>query len=480
MLNAAFSVLAVAVLLGSALALMHLREGAAPPPWPLGALHGLIALAGLGLLALALRGPPRGLDQGTGSFGIIAAALIALAALVGLDAACRPAAEKAAAGRADRRPRHAGDRRLRRSARLRAGGLAPPHMTIIGSCANLPSGRRPRRRQDQKTGRVEMTFKTKTAALLLALAIVLPAGGALAQGKYPDHPVHVLVGYPPGGPVDIIARIMSDKLGGLWGQAAVVENITGASGNIAADRAAHSTPDGYTLLVSTNAQLVVNPSLYKMTFDPAKDLTPISLAVYSPNILVVPNDVPAKNVKELVEYLHAHPGKSFASAGIGTTQHLAGELFKSMAQVDIQHVPYRGAAPVITDLLAGRITMFFGAISPLIPLVRQGKLRALAVTSEKRFPAMPELPTMIEAGYPGFVSVLSMGLVAPAGTPPAIVEKIHQDCVKVLAMPEVKAKLANIGMEVIGSSPAEFAATMAAERPQWAKVIKDAGIKPSN
>jgi tripartite-type tricarboxylate transporter receptor subunit TctC len=181
-----------------------------------------------------------------------------------------------------------------------------------------------------------------------------------------------------------------------------------------------------------------------------------------------------------VYYLRAHPGKTFASAGVGTTQHLAGELFKSMAQVDIQHVPYRGAAPVITDLLGGRITLFFGAISPLIPLVRDGKLRALAVTSEKRFAATPELPTMIEAGYPGFVSVLSMGLMAPAGTPPAIVEKVHQDCVKVLAMADVRAKLATIGMEVIGSSPAEFAASMAAERPQWAKVIKDAGIAASN
>ena len=326
-----------------------------------------------------------------------------------------------------------------------------------------------------------MTIARRSVAALFAVLAAAGAGNsALAQGKYPDHPVHVLVGYPPGGPVDIIARIMSDKLGALWGQSIVIENITGAGGNIAADRAVHSAPDGYTLLVSTNAQLVVNPSLYKMTFDPAKDLMPISLAVYSPNILVVPNDVPAKSVKELVDYLRAHPGKSFASAGVGTTQHLAGELFKAMAQVDIQHVPYRGASPVITDLLAGRITMFFGAISPLIPLVRQGKVRALAVTSEKRFPAAPELPTMIEAGYPGFVSVLSMGLVTPAGTPPAVVEKIHRDCVKVLAMPEVKQKLANIGMEVIGSSPKEFAAAMAAERPQWAKVIKDAGITPSN
>ncbi len=326
-----------------------------------------------------------------------------------------------------------------------------------------------------------MTIKTMAAAAFAAaLAMLATAHVAAAQDGYPDHNVRMLVGYPPGGPVDIIGRVISDRLSQIWGQPVVVENITGASGNIAADRAAHATPDGYTLLVSTNAQLVVNPILYKLPFDPAKDLTPISLAVYSPNILVIPNDVPAKSVKELVEYLKAHPGKSFASAGVGTTQHLAGELFKSMAHVDIQHVPYRGASPAITDLLAGRVTLFFGAISPLIPLVREGKLRALAVTSATRFPATPELPTMIEAGYPGFVSVLSIGLVAPAGTPPVIVEKIHQDMVKGLAAPDVRKKLANIGMEVTGTSPAEFAATMAAERPQWAKVIKDAGIKPNH
>ena len=325
-----------------------------------------------------------------------------------------------------------------------------------------------------------MNVKAKTAALFIALAIVLPAGAANAQSGYPDRAVHMLVGYPPGGPVDIIGRVISDRLSQIWGKPVVVENITGAGGNIAADRAAKSAPDGYTLLVSTNAQLVVNPSLYKMTFDPAKDLTPISLAVYSPNILVVPNDVPAKNVKELVAYLRANPGKSFASAGVGTTQHLAGELFKAMAKVDIQHVPYRGAALVIPDLMAGRVSLFFGAISSLIPLVREGKIRALAVTSPTRFPAAPDLPTMIEAGYPGFVSILSIGLVAPAGTPPAIIEKIHQDMVKGISTPEVRKRLSAIGMEVIGGSPAEFAAAMAAERPQWAKVIKDAGIKAGN
>ena len=321
-----------------------------------------------------------------------------------------------------------------------------------------------------------------TAASIAALAMFATANGALAQGTYPDHAVRVLVGYPPAGPVDIIGRIMADRLSQIWGQAAVVENVSGASGNIAADRAAKSTPDGYTLLVSTNAQLVVNPSLYAtMPFDPAKDLMPISLSVYSPNILVVPNDVPVKSVAELVAYARANPGKlTFASAGVGTTQHLAGELFKAMAKIDIQHVPYRGAGPVITDLLGGRITMYFGAISPLIPLVRDGKVRALAVTSASRFPAVPELPTMIESGYPGFESVLSIGLVAPAGTPPAIIEKIHQDSVKALAPPEVRKRLSDIGMEVIGNSPKEFAAAMAAERPQWAKVIKNAGIAASN
>ena len=327
-----------------------------------------------------------------------------------------------------------------------------------------------------------MTIKAKfTAALIAALALLSTATGAVAQGAYPDHAVRMLVGYPPGGPVDIIARIMGDRLGQIWGQAVIIENISGAGGNIAGDRVAKATPDGYTLLAATNAQLAVNPSLYKkMTYDPANDLMPISQAVYSPNIFVVPNDLPVKSVQELVAYARTHPGLTFASAGVGTTQHLAGELFKSMAHIDIQHVPYRGAAPVITDLLGGRITMYLGAIAPLIPLVREGKLRALAVTAPTRFGAAPELPTMIEAGYPGFVSILSVGLMAPKGTSPAIVEKIHKDLVKALSTPEIRARLSDIGMEVIGNSPAEFAAAIAAETPQWAKVIKDVGITASD
>jgi tripartite-type tricarboxylate transporter receptor subunit TctC len=326
-----------------------------------------------------------------------------------------------------------------------------------------------------------MRFKIRLVAQLAALALAATAGHAAAQNAYPDHTVKVLVGYPPGGPVDIIARVVGTRLSEIWGQPVVVENIPGAGGNIAGERVAKAAPDGYTLMMTTNALLAINPSLYgKMSFDPNKDLIPISEAVDSPNILVVPADLPVKTVKELVAYCRAHPGGTFASAGIGTTQHLAGELFKAMEHLDIQHVPYRGAAPVITDLLAGRVTMFFGAVAPLLPLVKAGKVRALAVTSAKRFATTPDLPTMIEAGYPGFVSVLSMGLMAPAGTPPAVIEAIHQGSVKALSTADVRDKLNAIGMEVVNNSPTEFAAAIAAERPQWTKIIKEAGIKPTN
>ena len=321
-------------------------------------------------------------------------------------------------------------------------------------------------------------MKIRSVAAFVAALWLLPIADACAQTGYPDHAVRMVVGYAPGGPLDIIARILSERFAQMWGQPVVVDNLTGASGNIAAERVAKAVPDGYTLFVASNAQLIINPSLYKnIPYDSDKDFVLISQAVFTPNILVVPNDLPVKNVQELVAYAKAHPGLTFASAGVGTTQHLAGEMFKAMAHIDIQHVPYRGATLVVTDLLGGRLSMFFGAASATIPLVRDGKVRALAVTSENRFPGLPELPTMIESGFPGFVSVLSIGLIAPAGTPPAIVEKIHQDAVKVVSDPDAKKKLAAIGMETVGDTPAEFTAAMKAQKPQWAKLIKDAGIK---
>ena len=318
----------------------------------------------------------------------------------------------------------------------------------------------------------------RIATAVLA-SVLLSAGTASAETYYyPDRAVKIEVGYAAGGPLDVVARLIGDKLAQIWGKTVVVENVSGASGNIAADRVAKAVPDGYTLLLASNVNIAVNPKLYKnMPFDPVKDLAPITQVAYSPNILVVPNDLPVKSVQELVTYAKANPGKvSFASAGVGTTQHLAGELFKTIAKVDIQHVPYRGATPAITDLLGGRISMFFGPPSSLLGLVKEGKVRALAVTSAQRFPAAPDLPTMIEAGYPGFVAVLSVGWMAPAGTPKDVIDSIYKDTAKALAAPDVRERLQKIGTEPMGTSPAEFAADIQREVPQWAEVIKAAGL----
>ena len=319
----------------------------------------------------------------------------------------------------------------------------------------------------------------RIATAVLASVLALTAGTASAETNYyPDRAVKIEVGYAAGGPLDVVARLIGDKLAQIWGKTVVVENVSGASGNIAADRVAKAVSDGYTLLLASNVNIAVNPKLYKnMPFDPVKDLAPITQVAYSPNILVVPNDLPVKSVQELVTYAKANPGKvSFASAGVGTTQHLAGELFKTIAKVDIQHVPYRGATPAITDLLGGRISMFFGPPSSLLGLVKEGKVRALAVTSAQRFPAAPDLPTMIEAGYPGFVAVLSVGWMAPAGTPKDVIDSIYKDTAKALAAPDVRERLQKIGTEPMGTSPAEFAADIQREVPQWAEVIKAAGL----
>ena len=318
----------------------------------------------------------------------------------------------------------------------------------------------------------------RIATAVLA-SVLLSAGTASAETNYyPDRAVKIEVGYAAGGPLDVVARLIGDKLAQIWGKTVVVENVSGASGNIAADRVAKAVSDGYTLLLASNVNIAVNPKLYKnMPFDPVKDLVPITQVAYSPNILVVPNDLPVKSVQELVTYAKANPGKvSFASAGVGTTQHLAGELFKTIAKVDIQHVPYRGATPAITDLLGGRVSMFFGPPSSLLGLVKEGKVRALAVTSAQRFPAAPDLPTMIEAGYPGFVAVLSVGWMAPAGTPKDVIDRIYKDTAKALAAPDVRERLQKIGTEPMGTSPAEFAADIQREVPQWAEVIKAAGL----
>jgi tripartite-type tricarboxylate transporter receptor subunit TctC len=316
--------------------------------------------------------------------------------------------------------------------------------------------------------------------LVAALCVLLPAGAALSQTNYPDKPIRLLAGFPAGGPSDIVARLVADRLTEALGKPVVVEDVTGAGGNIATDRVAKAAPDGHTLLMATSGMIVVNPSLYaRLAFDPIKDLVPIVEICVQPNFLVIHNDVPAKSVAELVALARAQPGKlTFASGGVGTSNHLSGELFKSMARIDIQHVPYRGVSVAVPDLLAGRINMAFLVAPAALPLVRDGRLRAFAVSSLKRSPAAPDLPTMAEQGFPGFDATAWYALMAPAGTPPEIIDRLQRDMARILAQPDFRKKLDDVGMELTSRTPAQFAAAIKVEAVQWAKVIKDAGIKP--
>jgi tripartite-type tricarboxylate transporter receptor subunit TctC len=312
---------------------------------------------------------------------------------------------------------------------------------------------------------------------VVAAVLSLLAGHAVAQQTYPDHPIRILVGFPAGGPPDLVARLLAEKFSAAWGKSVVVENATGGGGNIAVDRTAKATPDGYTLLMASNA-IVINPSLYeKLPFDAMKDLAPISLAVSMPVILVVNNEVPAKNVQELLALARAPGGLTFGHAGVGTPAQMAGELFRTTAKVDIQPVSYRGIPALLPDLLAGRISMAFPNISVVMPLLRDGKLRALAVTASKRVAVTPEVMTMTEAGLPGVDANAWFGLLAPAGTPAAIIDKLHRETVQVLNHADVRKRFEDQGMEIVANTPGEFAALIASETPRWAKVIKDAGIK---
>ena len=315
--------------------------------------------------------------------------------------------------------------------------------------------------------------------VLAAFLVALAAGAAGAQTNYPEQPIRILVGFTPGVAPDITSRLLAEKFTEAWGKPVVVENVTGAGGNIATERAAKAAPDGYTLLMGGNASLIFSPSMYeKLAYDPIKDFVPISLVFIAANVLVVHPDLPVKSLPEFIAYARANPGKiAYGHAGAGTSQHLAAELLKSMTGIDVRPVAYRGTTALLPDLLAGRIPMSFGNIVNVAPLVKDGKLRAFAVTSLKRSAVMPDLPTMAESGYPGFEAVPWFGLMAPAGTPPAVIEKLHRETVKVLSQPDVKRKLSELGLDVVGGTPAEFAATIEREIPQWAKVIKGAGIK---
>ena len=317
------------------------------------------------------------------------------------------------------------------------------------------------------------------SGVLFGLLALLIVGSPAAQTTYPEKSIRIIVGFPPGGQSDTVARLLGQKLAEAWGKPVVIDNVTGAAGNIAADRVAKAAPDGYTLGLLASPQLVINPSLYKLAYDPVKDFAPISQVAVSPTMLVVNNTVPAKNVQELIKLSRARPGElTFASSGSGTEGHLTGELLKSVAGLDIRHIPYKGVVAAIPDLLGGRVTMMFSPTVVVLPLAREGKLRALAVTSLMRLSAVPELPTIAESGYPGFEVTGWQGLLAPAGTPATIVGKLHLETVKALALPDLRAKLADLGMEGIGNSPDELAAVIKSQIPKWAKVIKESGIKP--
>ncbi|HYN11079.1 MAG TPA: tripartite tricarboxylate transporter substrate binding protein [Burkholderiales bacterium] len=312
----------------------------------------------------------------------------------------------------------------------------------------------------------------------IALSFGWFATVSFAQG-FPEKPVRFVVGFTPGGPSDILARALGQKLGELWRQQVVIENRPGAGGNVAAELVAKSAPDGHTWLLGNNSILATNQSLYRrLGYDPVKDFAPVCLVAIQPNILVVHPQLPAASVAELISYARKNPGKlNYASSGSGAAAHLAGELFKTMAGVDLVHVPYKGAQPALTDVVAGQVQLMFATSASAIPFIKAGKLRALAVTTAQRSASVPELPTLAEAGVPGFEAITWHGVVVPAATPAALVERLNRDIAGVLRAPELRERLAGLGAEVIGGTPGEFADYIAREIPKWAKVVKDSGAQ---
>ena len=314
--------------------------------------------------------------------------------------------------------------------------------------------------------------------LLAACALALLASHALAQG-YPNKPIKMIVPFPPAGSTDLSGRAVADKLGQRLGQPVVVENKPGAGGNIGSDVAAKSPPDGYTLLVGTVGTHAINGSLYsKMPYDHLKDFAPVILLSTTPNVLVVHPSLPANSVKEVIALAKAKPGElTFASSGSGTSIHLSGELFKSMAGVQMTHVPYKGSGPMLIDLMGGQTSMAFDNLSAAIQHIKAGKLKALATTGPQRAPALPDVPTVSEAGLPGYDSTSWNAIYVPAGTPKEIVERLNKELRAILESPETRKYFAEQGAQAGGGTPQELDAFMRAETAKWAKVVKESGAK---
>ncbi len=321
--------------------------------------------------------------------------------------------------------------------------------------------------------------RTGAAALALVAGVAV-ATSAVAQGPaYPTKPVKMVVPFPPGGSLDVTGRLIAQKLSEAWGQSVVVENKPGAGGNIGADFVAKSPPDGYTILMGALSTHAVNPSLYKtMPYDAAKDFAPITLIAITPNVLVVNASLPVNSVKEFLAYAKANPGKlAFGSGSNGSAGHLAGELFKVETGSDAVHIPFKGGAPATQALLAGDTQFMFDNLANAMPQVKAGKLKALAVTTSNRSQLVPDLPTMSEAGLPGFDISTWYGFFAPAGTPPAVVAKWNADVAKILNAPDVRAKLVADGAEPAPDTPEHFAQFIAKELAKYAKIVKASGAK---
>lgn len=316
--------------------------------------------------------------------------------------------------------------------------------------------------------------------LAIAASIAfLPSVRAQTLTGFPKKQVRLVVPYPPGGSNDVIARLLAQKLQDFWGQPVVVENKPGAAGNLGSAEVVRSAADGHTLLLTNTNIAAMNPALIeRMPFDPQKDLAPISLLGTSSLVMVVNTNVRAQNVQQLIELARSQPGKlTYASGGNGSPQHMSAEMFKNMTKTSLLHIPYRGAAPAIVDLLGGQIDVFIGVINQLLPHIRSGRVRPLAVTGARRVPTLPEIPTMEEAGVRGYESDIWLGLVAPAGTPMPLIDDINRSVNQVMSQPDVKTKLAEQGIEVLLSTPAQMANRASDDLQRWTGIIRAAGIK---
>lgn len=325
-----------------------------------------------------------------------------------------------------------------------------------------------------------MTLFTVSTRLLLAGALLLPAAATvLAQDAYPAKSIRIIVAYPPGGGTDIVGRMVAQKLTENLGHTVVVDNRGGATGNIGTEIAARAAPDGYTLLMGNVAPNAINVSLFaKIPYDPVKDFEPVSLVALTPNIVLVHPSLPVRTVKDLIALAKAKPGTlNYSSAGIGSSSHLAPELFAILTGIKMVHVPYKGGGPGLVDLLSGQMQLMMTTMPAAMPHVKSGKVRAIAVTSARRSPSLPELPTVAEAGVKGYEVSTWYGVLAPARTPKGIVTRLHGEIVKILAAAETRDKLLAQGFEPVGSTPDEFGVYIQSEIAKWGKVIKAAGIK---